>query len=194
VAKVERYKRGMSLMNVGDPGSWLAVLCVGRVRILDGTGDRLVAIRVPGDIVGEQAIIEQQRRSAVVVADSAVRAAQVRAKEFERLISAMPRLLRVVCTVISERLREATLANAGQSDSFTKVVRYLVNELDRGGGSTSTNVAVHIKSQDQLAALLGLSRESVVRAFRRLRDLGVVTTRNGVVTVCDPLQLRVLAC
>ncbi|MDX8035315.1 Crp/Fnr family transcriptional regulator [Lentzea sp. BCCO 10_0856] len=192
VADLVRYERGSRLIHVDDPGSWVAVLCGGRVRVVAATGNRLVAIRVPGDIVGEQAVIDRHRRSATVIADSAVRAALVRAKEFEELIKTKPRLLRVVCTVISERLREATLANAGQGDAFSKLVGYLLREAETARRSTPVNVPVHIKSQQQLAALLGVSRESVVRALRRLREVGLVTTRNGVVVVSDPLRLRML--
>lgn len=190
IADEMRYERGSRLIPSDDPAGSVAVLCRGRVRVVEGTGRRLLAVRGPGDIVGEQVVFERHRRPATVVADSQVRAALVGMREFERLVGDMPQFLRVLGEVISERLREATLGGTSRNDSLSKVVRYLQNEVENQLASVVADVRVHIKSQRQLAALLGVSRESVVRALRRLRESGLVTTRNGVVVVADPAGLR----
>lgn len=184
------YGSGDRLFRVGEPAGWAAVLCGGLVRIMDTTGKRLVATRVVGDIIGEQALINRRRRSATVVAATPVRAAQLPAEKFDELIAATPSVLHVVCAVISERLREATLAITARTDAFTTVVRFLVRHAEQHPTANLTCVPVHIGSQGALATLLGVSRESVVRSLRRLRERDVVTTRHGVVVVQDICRLR----
>lgn len=189
VAESARYKRGEWLIRAEDIGDWIAVLCGGRVRVVDATGTRLLSTRVAGDILGEQALIDRHPRSTTVIASTAVRAVRVRAKEFDSLLTARPHLLRVLCEVLSERLREATAARSADADAFTRVVKYLALRAQEYPVGGSGSVPVHIKSQGELAALLGLSRESVVRALRRLRREGAVSTRHGFVVVRDPYLL-----
>ncbi|WP_307855818.1 Crp/Fnr family transcriptional regulator [Kibdelosporangium banguiense] len=191
MGKWQRYAKGATVMRIAETGNWAAVLSSGRVRVIGLDGTRTIAMRGVGDIVGEQAVIDGKPRSATVRADIAVRALVLGGREFDRVLGRHPHILRVLCTVVSERLREAdrNLGSQG-SDTVTRVSRLLVRQADEYEVDGEREVRVNIGSQAGLGESLGLSRESAVRALRVLREANIIRTRRGVVTILDLGALR----
>jgi CRP-like cAMP-binding protein len=128
-----------------------------------------------------------------VLAETPVRALVIGGQEFDRVLDQHPRILRVLCAVVSERLREADRNLSGQDDAFTKVAEILARYVDDFGSTGERDIQVGIGSQAVLGESLGLSRESVVRALKRLRELDIVATVRGIVTVRDLDALRKIA-
>jgi CRP/FNR family transcriptional regulator, cyclic AMP receptor protein len=176
---------------VDNTDRWVAILSDGRVRVLGADGARILATRSAGDIVGEQALIERRARSATVLADTPVRARVLGAADLDRLLARHPRILRVLCVVLSERLRESdrNLGDLGDR-AFTKVIYGLLRLAESGRPVPSRGIRVRIGSQAKLGSLLGVSRESVVRALGRLRKEQLIATNRGVVTIYDIAALR----
>jgi CRP-like cAMP-binding protein len=184
VGKPRGYQRGATMIHATDTARWAAVLLSGRVRVLNG--EHLAGARSAGDIIGEQRILEKQPRHVTVRAETPVRALVIDGADLDRVLDRQPGVLRALCAVLSERLRECDERLAGLSgDAFTKLVRFLALSAD-GDGPFS----VHIGSQERLGEALGVSRDSVIRALRQLRKDNVVTTRRGLVTVRDTRALR----
>ncbi|MFL6125317.1 helix-turn-helix domain-containing protein, partial [Actinophytocola sp.] len=88
-------------------------------------------------------------------------------------------------------LREAdrNLSEQG-NDAFTKVAETLLRYVDELGAGMRAGVRIGIGSQAAFGESLGLSRESVVRALKSLREGGLVTTDRGVVIIHDVDALR----
>jgi CRP-like cAMP-binding protein len=106
--------------------------------------------------------------------------------DLDRLLDRQPGVLRALCALLVERLRECDERHAAQSgNAFTKIVRFLARSAE-GEGPFS----VHIGSQQALGEELGVSRDSVVRALRRLRKENIVTTHRRLVSVREPGMLR----
>ncbi|WP_346140234.1 Crp/Fnr family transcriptional regulator [Kutzneria viridogrisea] len=188
---VRRFVKATVLINFAASDRWAAVLHQGRVRVIGSDGVRVIAMRSAGDIVGEQALLDRKARSATVLADTNVQALLLEPTAWERVFQRHPRILRVLCGVVSERLREADRSLAEQTDdAFTKVVLHLLRVAEKSSSSGARAVSVNIGSQEELGKLLAVSRESVVRALQRLRTEGVVLTRRGVVTIRDLGALR----
>lgn len=183
-----RYARGATLIRVDETDLWAVVLYSGRVRVVGADGVRVIATRWDGDIVGEQALLDGRPRSATVSAETRVRALVLGAAELDRVLTRFPRVPRVLCAVLSERLRESDRWLGGQGrDAFTRIVDFLLRYVAERGP------VVHIGSQAALGETLGVSRDSVLRALRRLRGDGVVSTQRGLVTVRDLGRLRACA-
>ncbi|RSM91496.1 Crp/Fnr family transcriptional regulator [Kibdelosporangium aridum] len=178
-------------MRVAEIGTWVAVLRSGRVRVIGFDGGRIIATRGEGDILGEQALIDGKLRSATVQTDSPVRVLAVGVKEFDHVLGRHPRVMRVLCAVMSERLRQSDRALGSQGgDALTKVVRLLVSRAEDHGVRVEQGVSVNIGAQVNVARFLGVSRESVVRTLKALRDDGIISTRRGLVTIRDLDALR----
>lgn len=105
-----RLDRGEQLFTQGDPGDAIYVLVSGRLQArleTPGGGFRVVGEIVPGETVGEMALVSNEPRSATVVA---VRGSvlQVCARaDFEALIDAHPELSKHLASILVQRLRKA---------------------------------------------------------------------------------------
>lgn len=186
VGKLHTYRQGATLIHATDTARWVAILLSGRVRIVNGDGAQVVGTRSAGDIVGEQRFLEHQPRRVTARTETAVRALVVDGADLDRLLDRQPGVLRALCALLSERLRECDERLAAQSGSaFSKIVRFLARSAE-GEDSYS----VHIGSQKALGEELGVSRDSVIRALRRLRKENIVTTHRRLVSVREPRRLR----
>jgi CRP/FNR family cyclic AMP-dependent transcriptional regulator len=194
VGKWQQYRKGAIIMRVNDAGNWVAVLDTGRVQVFGVDGIRTIATRWAGDIVGEQAVIDKKPRSATVRADIGVRALVLGGREFDQVLDHHPHILRVLFTVVSERLREADRNLSGLRDDIGKrVSRLLVQRADDHWASGEQEIRVNIGSQAHLADLLGVSRESAVRALRVLREENLIKTERRMVKILDLGALRLRA-
>jgi CRP/FNR family transcriptional regulator, cyclic AMP receptor protein len=185
-----RYPRGAELFHEGDRSDFVVVLLEGRIKVVihgeDGT-ESLLSVRGPGAIVGELAGVDDSPRLATVLAVDPVTAQVLRAAEFEQFIGSHPSAAVALLRVVVGRLREADRRRAefGGLDVTRRLAQLLA---DLVGGDLEVRL-----SQEELAGMIGASRESVARALRRLRDARVVTTGRRRVTVVDAGRLRLLA-
>lgn len=108
VAEERTFASGVQLMSEGEPTNYVMVILEGWTKITVGQngGERVVAERGPGQLVGERGALRLNVRSATVVALGQVRALVMRTGEFASFISAHPRALDVVENQIYDRLTE----------------------------------------------------------------------------------------
>ena len=106
-----RDKEGMSfaagefVFKAGDPGETMYIITEGEVDILDGSGTALDTAG-PGSIVGELALIDDEPRSATVVAKTACRLVPVDRRRFEYMVQETPFFALAVMKVLADRLRK----------------------------------------------------------------------------------------
>ena len=93
------FKAGEVLMVEGEAGDEFYVIVDGTVRIEQG--DRTVRSLTAGGFLGEIALVERRPRTATATCVTDVRALEVRAHEFERLLETLP--------AVHERIRAAIL-------------------------------------------------------------------------------------
>jgi hypothetical protein len=103
-----RYSPGDTLMREGETADQVMVILDGwtRVSVRDGGGERVVAYRGPGDLLGERAALQVSIRSATVVAVENVLALVMRTQDFAAFISAYPGVLKKIEDLIYKRLTE----------------------------------------------------------------------------------------
>jgi CRP-like cAMP-binding protein len=108
VAMEESFPRGARLMTEGEQANYVMVIRSGwtRITVGDNGGERVVAERGPGQLVGERAALRRNVRSATVTALNEVSVLVMRTEDFATFISAHPRVLDVVENQIYDRLVE----------------------------------------------------------------------------------------
>jgi CRP-like cAMP-binding protein len=107
VAQEMSFRPGENLVRQGEPGEGLYVIVDGEVSVrIDGEGE--VAMRRPGNVVGEMAVLSGGPRTASCVAVGDVLALKVRRDDFLELLAERPALALGVIAVLTERLDEAT--------------------------------------------------------------------------------------
>jgi signal transduction histidine kinase len=98
----------------GDPGDNMYLILSGKVVIVKGDLDSptILAYRGAGEIFGEMALLENQPRSATVIALSDLRLMGANSQQFEGLLHDMPSIGRGIMEMLSSRLRSASEARS----------------------------------------------------------------------------------
>ena len=142
-----------------------------------------------GEVLGELSAIDGAPRSATATALTDVDLTSIPMARFLGFLQANPSSMGALLAVAVRRLR---LSNRRQlefttADALGRVCTRLDGLAGRYGRVSEVD-AVHIDlpiTQTELAQWCGLSREAVVKALRKMRDLGWVSTTDGSVVVVD---------
>ena len=162
-------------------------------RMSDDGKEVILAIRGPGDVVGEMSAIDGLPRSATATALDPVTAVAIPAERFVRFLEQHPRVALVVTRMLGARLREADLMRVELSarDSMSRVAARIVELSERFGDEVGAGVEVDLPiSQEELAGWTGCSRDSVVKALQAMRGLGWIETGRRRITVLALEELR----
>ena len=191
-----RCPAGARLFNERDPGDAVLVVLSGRVKLSSVTAggrEAVLAIRVPGELIGEMSAIDAAPRSVSATALEPVEVLSISSEAFTAYLDRTPGVALVLVRILCRRLREADDKRTEflAQDTVGRVCSRLAELADRFGaeGEDGTHVDIAI-TQDDLAGWTGSSREAVIRALRTLRELGWITTRRRGITVLEPELLR----
>jgi CRP/FNR family transcriptional regulator len=147
----------------------------------------------PGDIFGELAMFDDERRSATVEALDAVEAIAIAGSDMRRLLREHSDIAGKLVIALGRRLREANERLTSQS--FQTVQSRVAGVLGRlvkqaqAEGAGARDVLLQV-TQAEIAQLAGSSRESASRFLAVLERAGIITQGRGRVTVHDPEALE----
>ena len=190
------YGAGVTLFHQGDDAGPVIGLLAGRAKVtsLSSAGrEAIVAVRGPGDLVGEMAAVDAQPRSATVTTLEPVEALLVPGSAFAAFLERYPRVALVILRMVAGRLRyaDAQQAEFATTDVVGRVSHRLVELSERFGTTEGARIEIELPlSQEELAAWTGASREAVSKALQLLRSLRIVETGRRHVTVLDHEALR----
>ncbi|MGH9013788.1 MAG: Crp/Fnr family transcriptional regulator [Acidimicrobiia bacterium] len=191
-----RYRTRQVLFREGDAGGTVLAIRSGRVKVSLHTpaGRELVlAVKEPGELLGELSALDGRRRSATAQALERVDALVVDTEQFTDFVASQPRvalrLLRAVATQLRDTDRDSIERYSG--DVTSRVARRLVELAERFGEDASSGLEIALPlSHSDLAAWVGASRESTSRALGRLRAGHCVSTGHRRITISDLARLR----
>ena len=149
----------------------------------------------PGDIFGELAMFDDERRSATVEAlDDLEHASRSPARPCARCCARHPEIAVKLVIALGRRLRAANERLSRQSfqtvqSRVAAVLDQLVEQARAEGEGGQRDVLV-TATQAELAQLAGSSRESASRFLAVLERAGVISQGRGRLTVHDPAALR----
>lgn len=179
-----RYAAGETIFNQGDPGNALYIVEAGRVRIYVPTeeGQEVsVVLYGPGDMFGEMALVDRRPRSAAAVAMEDAVLLAMSSRHFDRHLRENYQLALNVMELLSRRLRETTdqVRAMASLDVSRRAIQTLLQLAERQGTPSPEGVRLGRLTQQELASLVGTSRESVNRALRALARKGLVDVARG---------------
>jgi CRP-like cAMP-binding protein len=193
------YRPGDYLCHEGDQSNHVIVVMNGHVRVLSHTIDDrevVIGVRAAGDIIGEQAALDDGPRSATLQALDQVEVITLSGSRFAALCQKHAQVAWALLRVFSGRLREIGRQRAeyGGGSSSRRVYAQLLELALQYGRSNGSGIEIrHESTQQQLAANAATSRESYARALRDLRERGIISTGRGWIRVHLPDELRRLA-
>jgi CRP-like cAMP-binding protein len=154
----------------------------------------VLALRGPGELVGELSCLDGTVRSATVTAIERVEGVTVAAEAFLRLLEGHAALTLSVLRSVVARLRDsdALRAEHGARPATAMLARVLLETAIRHGVEAAEPPgALEVRmNQQELAGAAGISRESVVRCLRDMQTEGLVSAGRGRTLVRDLHGLR----
>jgi CRP-like cAMP-binding protein len=188
------YPKGSVILFEDDPGDALYLVASGQVKVvLIGEDGREVILSVLGEgaFFGEMALLDDEPRSAHVIAmeDSVVLA--LRREDFRARLRASPEVAIALLKELSRRLRRADdqIGSLVLLDVGGRVAELLVRLADEEGGDRITRKLTHAT----IAQMIGSSRETVSRTMRDLQDKNLVAVTRQEIVLTDRAGLAALS-
>ncbi|GGV79652.1 Crp/Fnr family transcriptional regulator [Streptomyces griseoloalbus] len=178
------------LLREHEPSSHVLIILSGWAKVTSAAPngyEALLALRGPGDIVGEQALLSGRPRGATVTALDRIEALAIDADRFGSLLDERPDVARKLLALTADRTRDSDRRRV-QFAALTVQERLalLLLELIHTHGEESED-GVQLTAgltQSELAGSVGASREAVARLLKQLRERGIVRTgRRGIIVV-----------
>lgn len=185
----KRFLPGDRLVSIGDQSKEVFYVTSGLVKIVvvSETGTESVfGLRTPGVFIGDMATLNNERRSADVVAVESTTAVMVSADRFTRYLETYPSVALALLRMQSKRLNEMTQRSMLGGRSVKARIAQRLLELS----TRSERDGVVELTQSELAQFIDASREWTSKALGELRREGAIETARGRVIILDELLLR----
>jgi CRP-like cAMP-binding protein len=195
-APMRTYAAGELLYSPHKPVQTLFILKRGRVRVFRVAADGralTTAIITPGTIFGEMVLLGQHMYDNYAEAlDESVVCVMSR-EDVHRFLLSDPRIAARITTILGERLIE--MERRLSDTVFKSVPQRIAGALcTLAGQQRVLSRAIHVRlTHEQLAALVGASRETTTKTLNELADRGLLQLHRGKITILDPDGLSVEA-
>jgi CRP/FNR family transcriptional regulator, cyclic AMP receptor protein len=187
-----RFKRGELVVEQGKKSNALFIILTGRCRVFtsDARGREVILANMqPGDYIGEMSLIDNEPHSATVRAEVQTDVLMLGRLEFARCLPENTSMAYAVMKGLVQRLRSADrkIESLALMDVYGRVARALMeaSEPDAEGHAVIRDKV----SRQDLAKMVGASREMVSRVMKDLEERGFIETQaSGAVLIRERLS------
>ena len=171
-----RFPKHKTIVEEGAPGDYMYIICDGRVKVTKLSGDgreKILELLDSGDFFGEMSLLDEAPRSASVEALSEVRVLALGRNDFLDLLKKSTDLAFSVVQELTRRLRQVD--EQASSLSFQRVKQRTQGLLVRMAKNDTTDPKRRLTqalTHQQIADMIGTSRETVTRAIKDLKQEG----------------------
>ncbi len=179
--------RSTVILTEGDLGDSLYAISSGRVKVFIGDQDgREIILKLlgPGDFFGEMSLIDKEPRSASVAAIESTTLKVLSHQAFQECLTRAPRIATTVMQALAKRLRDADrkISTLALMDVYGRVANTLLELAIENDGKLIVGEKL---SQQEIANMVGASREMVNRILKDLSDRGYISIESKQITIHD---------
>ena len=196
VVKRRRFGKGQVIFHKDDPGQSLFIIAEGAVSIYLPSpqgADLVLALLGAGDFFGDLALLDGELRTASAAAVEETETLVLLREEFLRLVTSRPEAVLAVLSVVTHRLREADemAGDLAFLDVGGRLAKKLLELAAAHGVPGPQGVLLDVPlTQEELASMVGVTRESVNRHLALFRRLGLVDSEGRRFVLLDPEALQ----
>ncbi|HPG25869.1 MAG TPA: Crp/Fnr family transcriptional regulator, partial [Myxococcota bacterium] len=192
----KRLKAKEILFRKGDPGNQLYGILKGALKVMttatDGK-DVMFGLMGPGEVLGEIALLDSEDRSATIVAVEATELLTLHRRELIPFLEKNPRAAIALAGVLAARVR--TLSERAEDRQTMplpgRIAKKLLALSEEHGKRPIVGGPVEVRlPQQDLADLVGVTRESVNKQLRAWEEEGIVALGRGRVVLKNPEALE----
>jgi CRP-like cAMP-binding protein len=181
---VERFcPRDTNIVSRDDPGDSMFIISKGRVKIVilgDNGREVILNLLKSGDFFGEMALLDDMPRSANVVAAEDSTVLILKRDQFAEHITKSPATALNMMAELARRLRRADelISNLALLDVYARVAHILIDLAKRDGEEVEEGILIRERpTQQDIASMIGTSRETVSRVLSEFQRRGFVEMR-----------------
>jgi CRP-like cAMP-binding protein len=174
VAKTRRYAKDDVIFHADESGDVFCLIKEGQVKVtmISPEGKEIIlSLLGTGEFFGEMALIEDEPRSATVVATEPLELVTIWRSDFLQILAENFSITKKVLMEMSHRLRNASnrIESLATMDVYGRLARFFL-DLAREQGKSLDNgyVAVTRPTHQAIANMIGTSRETVSRLIHDL--------------------------
>jgi len=185
VALRKRAGRGEQVVRAGEAAESLVIMLTGRAKVtnFDEEGREIILAWLgPGEFFGEMGLIDSSPRSASVIAVEPCELLTLGKHEFQRCMQENFQVAQKLMQILVRRLREAdrNIESLALLDVYGRVARLL---LDMSMEEHGKRVVKQKISKQDMARMIGASREMVSKVMRDLEIGGYIVTNGDQITI-----------
>jgi len=183
--------RSTTIMAGGDPIDSLYIVLSGRLKVMmsDSEGKEVIlTILGPGEFFGEMGLIDDEPRSATVMTIEPCELLSIAKRDFKKCLAENFEMAMAVMRSLVKRLREADrkIGSLALLDVYGRVARLLLDMSENVDGEKV--VTKRLPKQD-IAKMIGASREMVSRVMKDLQTGGYIEMRGSTIVLRDTILL-----
>jgi len=183
----KHYPKNAVVLTEGEMGDSLFMIRSGKVKVFIGDQEgreMILKILGPGDFFGEMSMIDKQPRSASITTLEASVFLVLSHAAFEKCIEQVPRIATVVMRILAQRVREADkkIGTLALMDVYGRVASTLLELAVMDNGKLMVGEKL---SQQDLANMVGASREMVNRILKDLSERGFISVESKSITIIN---------
>ncbi len=187
VAAEKSYAKTAVVLTEGEMGDSLYMIVSGKVKVFIGDEEgREIILKIlgPGAFFGEMSMIDKQPRSASVTTIEPSSFLVLTHVAFERCVEQAPRIANMVMQILAQRVREADrkIGTLALMDVYGRVASTLLELSVYSNGKLMVGEKL---SQQDLANMVGASREMVNRILKDLSDRGFISIESKSITIIN---------
>ena len=192
VASLRNIPRHTVVLNAGDSTDNIYFVLSGalKVQVSDEDGREVILSKLgPGELFGEMGVLDDHPRSATVLAVETSEVVMIGQAEFKRCLAENPNVSLFIMRNLTKRLRVAdrTIESLALLDVYGRVARLLLESAETVDGR---KVVTHKISKQDIAKMIGASREMVSRVMRDLTAQGLIHEQDGQLILVDLAAFR----
>lgn len=187
----QSIKRGNTLFQEGDAGDRLYVVTEGKIKLSHASGDgreSVLMVLGPGDMFGELSLFDPGPRTATAVAVTDSQVLGLGNTDLNPWLAGRPEVAQKLLQALAHRLRRTneTMSDLVFADVPGRVAKALLDLGEKFGSKTDAGIYVnHDLTQEELAQLVGASRETVNKALADFVSRGWLKLETRSVELLD---------
>ena len=191
----QTLKKGKHLFQEGDPGDRLYIVTQGKIKLTHASGDgreSLLMVLGPGDMFGELSLFDPGPRTSTAVAITDSEVLGLGNNDLRPWLSGRPEVAQSLLQALAHRLRRTnvTMSDLVFADVPGRVAKALIELGEKFGSRTTAGLMVnHDLTQEELAQLVGASRETVNKALADFASRGWIRLETRSVEIFDVERL-----
>lgn len=188
--------RAERLFDEGASGNQLYVVLDGKIKLTRAAADgreNLLSVVGPGEMFGELSLFDPRPRTASAIAVTDSRLGALAHDDLRSWLTGRPDVALHLLQALAQRLRRANdvMADLVFTDVPGRVAKALLDLADRFGAVRDDGLQVnHDLTQEELAQLVGASRETVNKALADFAARGWLQLSAKSVLLIEPERLR----